>query len=138
MLKSPLQHPEILSALASAGHGSQVLITDSNYPTATEHGPNAKVVFLNLSPDLVKVTDVLGAIAQTVPIEAAVGMTLPDGSLPPIFDHYRSILDSEPGGTRHVEFKRMGMSPAVCLHVATGDTRIYSCILLTIGYIPPA
>jgi L-fucose mutarotase len=138
MLKQPLQHPEVLAALASSGHGSQVLITDSNYPVATEHGPNARVVYLNLSPDIVKVTDVLRAIVQTVPIEKAVGMTLPDGSLPAIFEDYRAILGSEPDGMRHTEFKQAGVSPAVCLHVATGDTRIYSCILLTLGYIPPA
>ena len=138
MLKTAIQHPEILAALASAGHGAQVLVSDSNYPVATEHGPNARIVYLNLSPGIVRVTDVLEAIAQSVPIEKAVGMTLPDGSLPAIFEDYRTILGSEPEGMRHIEFKEAGMSPAVCLHVATGDTRIYSCILLTIGYIPPA
>lgn len=137
MLKPSLQHPEILRAIAAAGHGSQILITDSNYPTSTEHGPNARVVYLNLAPDLVKVTDVLRAIAETVPIEKAVGMTLPDGALPPIFADYRAILGTQPQGMRHVEFKMAGMQPSVCLHVATGDTRIYSCILLTVGYIAP-
>jgi L-fucose mutarotase len=137
MLRHQLQHPEILRALAAAGHGSQVLITDSNYPVATEHGPNAKVVYLNLVPDVVTVTHVLSAVHATVPIEGAVGMTFPDGSLPPIFEEYTAVLGGEPKGMRHVEFKAAGMSSAVCLHVATGDTRIYSCILLTIGYIAP-
>jgi len=139
MLKQRLQHPEILASLAAAGHGSKVLITDSNYPVATESGENANVVYLNLSPDTVKVTDVLSAIVDTVPIESAVGMTLPDGSLPPIFEDYRAILGErfEIEGMKHTEFKKAGMAPSVCLHVATGDTRIYSCILLTIGYITP-
>lgn len=135
MLKQTLQHPEILRALAIAGHGSQILITDSNYPVATEHGPNARVVYLNLANDVVKVTDVLRAIVDAVPIERAIGMTMPDDALPPIFEDYKSILDCEIEVLRHIEFKTVGMSPAVCLHVATGDTRIYSCILLTIGYI---
>ena len=137
MLKQPLQHPEILRALAAAGHGSQVLVTDSNYPVSTEHGPNAVVIYLNLAPDLVRVTDVLRAVCDTVPIERAVGMTLPDGTLPPIFDEYRAVLGAKPEGMRHIEFKEAGMAPSVCLHVATGDTRIYSCILLTLGFIPP-
>ncbi|HXH62178.1 MAG TPA: RbsD/FucU domain-containing protein [Fimbriimonadaceae bacterium] len=137
MLKQTLQHPEIARALAAAGHGSQILITDSNYPVATEHGPNASVVYLNLAPDLVKVTDVLKAINDAVPVESAVGMTLPDGTLPPIFDDYKSILDCEIKGMKHTDFKKSGMEPTVCLHVATGDTRIYSCILLTMGYIAP-
>ena len=137
MLKQPLQHPEIARALAGSGHGSQVLVSDSNYPVATEHGPNATVVYLNLAPDIVKVTDVLRAIADTVPIESAIGMTLPDGALPPIFAEYRTLLACNVTGMKHTEFKKAGVQPSVCLHVATGDTRIYSCVLLTIGFIPP-
>ncbi len=135
MLKQTLQHPEILRALAIAGHGSRILISDSNYPVATEHGPNARVVYLNLAPDTVRVTEVLQVICDAAPIEKAVGMTLPDGSLPAIFAEYKSILACEVEGMRHTDFKEAGLSPAVCLHVATGDTRIYSCILLTMGYI---
>ena len=39
MLKTRLLHPEILNALARAGHGSRVLIADGNYPFATEAAP---------------------------------------------------------------------------------------------------
>lgn len=39
MIKYKLTHPEILEALASAGHGSQVLIADGNYPFATGSNP---------------------------------------------------------------------------------------------------
>ncbi|HOS03406.1 MAG TPA: RbsD/FucU domain-containing protein, partial [Candidatus Hydrogenedentes bacterium] len=35
MLKQRLIHPEILDALAAAGHGSKILITDGNYPAST-------------------------------------------------------------------------------------------------------
>ena len=36
MLYSTLTHPNILRALAAAGHGSQILIADGNYPLATQ------------------------------------------------------------------------------------------------------
>ena len=35
MIRGKLIHPEILAALAGAGHGSKVLITDGNFPHAT-------------------------------------------------------------------------------------------------------
>ena len=44
MLKTPLLHPRILSALGRGGHRSKVLITDGNYPAWTRRGPNAEVV----------------------------------------------------------------------------------------------
>ena len=50
MLKGKLLHPQILHALARAGHGAKVLISDGNYPHWPKHGPNAEVVFLNLGP----------------------------------------------------------------------------------------
>ena len=39
MLKLPVLHPEILSALASAGHLAKVLISDGNYPHNTKPNP---------------------------------------------------------------------------------------------------
>ncbi len=38
MLKTKLTHPEILQALARAGHGSRVLIADGDYPVGTMIG----------------------------------------------------------------------------------------------------
>src|SRR5215471_19524045 len=71
MLKYQLLHPEILAALGAAGHGSQVLIADGNYPFATKSHPDARRVYLNLAPDLLRATDVLAALADAIPIEAA-------------------------------------------------------------------
>ena len=39
MLDLPLIHPDILRVLGRAGHGSQVLIADGNYPFRTTLGP---------------------------------------------------------------------------------------------------
>src|SRR5207253_2128093 len=71
VLKTALLQPDILRALAGAGHGSQVLITDGNYPASTGAFAGAVRVYLNLAPGLVNATDVLRVLTPTIPIEAA-------------------------------------------------------------------
>ena len=62
MLNHQLIHPEINAILGHAGHSSQVLIADGNYPASSTLGPNAALVSLNLSPGLVTVDQVLKAL----------------------------------------------------------------------------
>ncbi|MBA2793223.1 MAG: transporter [Thermoleophilaceae bacterium] len=144
MLKGPLLHPEILHALGRAGHSSRILIADGNYPHWTTRGPNAEVVFLNLAPGVVSVTDVLGTLADALPFEAATVMatakTGPQAMAedPEIWSEFRSILRA--AGTP-LELEPMERSafyaavrePDVALSVATGDQRLYANVLLTIG-----
>src|SRR6266566_2900881 len=98
MLKSQLLHPQILQALGRAGHGAKVLISDGNYPHWPKRGPNAEVVFLNLAPGQVLVTDVLKAILTAIPVEKAEVMDyarVGPNSLsqdPPIWKEFRQIL----------------------------------------------
>jgi L-fucose mutarotase len=136
MLKGKLIHPEILDALGRAGHGSKVLIADGNYPFATGVGPRARQVFLNLSPGLLKVTDVLGVLAEAIPIEAAAVMMPPDEP-PPIFEEFRRILpvgmELEP--LERFAFYAASKEESVALLIATGEERIYANILLTIGVV---
>ncbi|HLJ57084.1 MAG TPA: RbsD/FucU family protein [Chthonomonadaceae bacterium] len=139
MLKTGLIHPEILDAIGSAGHGSQILIADGNYPCSTTAGPNARIVYLNLAPGLLTATDVLRTIAPAVPIEAARVMQPADGSRPPIFAEFEALLGS---GARLQPIERFAFyeaagQPQVCLAIATGEQRIYANILLTIGVVPP-
>ncbi len=139
MLRYSLIHPEILAALGGAGHGSRVLIADGNYPFGTGVHPVATRVYLNLAPDLLKVTDVLAVLADAIPIEAAHVM-LPDaGAEPQIFAEFRTLL---PG----VALENLGRFPFydaargadTTLVIATGERRVYANILLTIGVVPPA
>ena len=139
MLKTTLLHPEILRAVAGAGHGSRILIADGNYPFATTAGPNADVVYLNLAPGLVSATDTLRVLASVVPIEAAHVMQTADGTEPPVFAEFRRLL---PNGLdigpieRFAFYEAVGQSD-VCLVIATGEQRIYANILLTIGVVMP-
>jgi len=94
MLKGTLIHPQILNALGRAGHGSQILIADSNFPFSTTLGRNSELVSLNLTPGVVSCTQVLESLASSIPIEAgAVILSLPRGieSTAPISALSRSI-----------------------------------------------
>ena len=148
MLKSQLLHPQMLHALARAGHGAKVLISDGNYPHWPKHGPNAEVVFLNLAPGQLLVTDVLKALLSAIPIEKAEVMdyaksgpnSLPGD--PPIWNEFRHLLhdnsaDLELEKIERFKFYDAAGTPEVCLTVATGDQRIYANLLLTIGVVKP-
>jgi L-fucose mutarotase len=139
MLTYGLLHPELLAALGASGHGSQILIADGNYPLATGSQPLARRVFLNLAPDLLRVTEVLGVLAEAVPLEAAHVMVPEDGPEPPIFAEFRALL---PGHTLQplgrFAFYAAAREPSLALAIATGDRRVYANILLTIGVRSPA
>lgn len=139
MLKTQLLHPEILNAIAGAGHGSKILIADGNYPCATTAGPNATLVYLNLAPGIINATDALKVIVSSVPIEAAEVMQPADGKDAPIFAEFREILGITPNleSLERFEFYEAVGEPSVCLVIATGEQRIYANILLTIGVVPP-
>jgi L-fucose mutarotase len=139
MLRTRLIHPEILGALAAAGHGSHVLISDGNFPHATATPASARRVYLNLSPGRVTVTEVLEAIAATVPLEAAAVMRPHDAEAPAVLEEYRTLL---PAGTpvevvERFAFYELARRPDVTLAVATGDQRLYANLLLTIGVVEP-
>ena len=139
MLRYQLLHPEILAALGGAGHGSQILIADGNYPFETGSNPSARRVFLNLAPGMLTATDVLSVLVDAIPIEAAHVMVPDAGEEPPIFGEFRSILnDMELYILRRFDFYAAARGPDLALVIATGDRRIYSNILLTIGVVSPA
>ena len=59
MLRYSLLHPPLLTALATAGHGSKVLIADANYAHRTNVHHRAELIHLNLRPGLLTVDQVL-------------------------------------------------------------------------------
>jgi L-fucose mutarotase len=134
MLKQRLTHPDILEALASAGHGSKVLITDGNYPASTVLGDNAQLVYLNLAPGKPTVTEVLDILLTAVPIEDAAVMTPEEGPEPSIFQEFRSLMpDVVLTKYERFEFYEEASAPDTCLQIVTGEKRIYANLLLTIG-----
>ena len=118
MLDLPLIHPDILRVLGRAGHGSQVLIADGNYPFRTTLGPNAELVSLNLAPGIVSATDVLAAVAAAIPVEAAAVMaTAKEGPYavtedPPIWAEFRDLLAANGFGGPLDEIERFAFYEA--------------------------
>jgi L-fucose mutarotase len=138
MLKYRLLHPEILAALGGAGHGSQILIADGNYPFDTRAHPAARRVYLNLAPDMLRATDVLEVLAEAVPVEAAHVMVPESDEEPPIFAEFRTLLPGvELRTLGRFDFYEFARSPATSLVIATGERRIYANIMLTVGVVPP-
>lgn len=142
MITGRLLHPGLLAALAGAGHGSRVLIADALYPHSTGANPAAERVHLNLRPGLVAAAEVLQLVAQTVPLETAAYMETAEGGISEPVEEYQAILADHrhaggqeltwSGAERH-EFYRLCRSQDLCLLVATGETRPYANLLLTIG-----
>ena len=135
MLLTELLHPEILRALAGAGHGARVLIADGHYPASTATGRRAATVHLNLAPGLLDVTTVLKVLQRAVPVEAAHVMVPPAGSPePPAITEYRALvapLPVEP--LDRFAFYEAARSSDLALAIVTADVRIYANLLLTIG-----
>ncbi len=138
MLKQRLTHPEILHALAAAGHGSKVLIADGNYPASTKLGENASLVYLNLAPGRPTVTEVLDILLTAIAVEEAAVMEPDEGPEPPIFQEFRSLIPyvalTKFG---RFEFYEEAGGPDTCLQIVTGEQRLYANLLLTIGVIMP-
>ena len=139
MMTTTLLHPEILSALGSAGHGSRVLIADGNYPFSTGSNPSARRVYLNLRPGLVSAVDVLQTLVSAIPVESAFVMIPDSGPEPEIFGEFRRILPSGAPVEKKARFAFYGeaKTPDVALVIATAEQRVFANILLVIGVVKP-
>jgi L-fucose mutarotase len=140
MLKTKLIHPEILEGLAKAGHFSQVLIADGNYPVATGTNPATKKVYLNLRPGLVNAIDVLETLLEMIPVQEATVMVPPADFHPDIHDTYKKMLGAT---VQWSEMERWPFydkikSPNTALVIATGEQRRFANLLLTVGVVKMA
>ena len=134
-----LTHPGILDALASAGHGSTVLISDGNFPHSTGARPGVPRVFLNLSPGRLTVAEVLEAVLTVLPVERA-GLMDPDpatggGFVPPIHAELVAMLpaDTPVDHIPRFDFYDATKTDTLALVIATGEQAPYANVLLTVG-----
>lgn len=146
MLTGNLLHPQILGALAGAGHGALLLVADANYPATTTRGPNARIVHLNLRPGTVDAVTVVETLAAQVPVEEALVMA-PNtsgpyamASDPPIWSRFAAALEvaGSPVPLRPLErtaFYAAAGTPEVALTVVTGETEVYANLLLRVGVV---
>lgn len=142
MLKTKLLHPELLGTLGAAGHGSQVLITDGNFPHLTAPYEGATRVYLNLSPGRLTVSEVLEAVLSAIPVERAAVMDPADDADERPAAH-AEIAPLLPEGVpldhiRRFEFYEATKSDNLALVIATADLRPYANVLLTVGVVRPS
>ena len=128
-------HPDLLKALATAGHGSNILIADGNFPADIGVPERTEKVFLNYAPDKPRVTEVLETVSRLVNIESAIVAVREDMNDTPIMKEFQDYL---PEGVtiqkqKRWDFRASCMAPETGLLIQTGDLRLYGCILLTVG-----
>lgn len=137
MIKSAILHPHLLSALAKCGHKTQILIADSNYSFVTNSSPGAIIVYLNFAPGMIESTFILEKLLSYINVEEAVLMSSPDDFNNTIEQEYQNILS--PGTvlswSEREDFYAQAKSSDTLLVIATGETRRYANILLTVGVV---
>lgn len=144
MLKglSVLHTPELLYALAAAGHGDEFAFVDNNFPAAS-HGKRL------IRLDGASLPDALEACLQLLPLDTFVDHPAlrmmqahaPD-EIPPVQQDCQKVIDAAEG--RHVElegisrdafYERARQAFAI---VITGEKRVYGCIVIKKGVVFPS
>lgn len=135
MIRGKITHPELLQALAEAGHGARILVADGNYPVTVKANQAARIVYLNFTPGMVSGTDIITALAKTVVVESAIYMAPSDKSEPTIVKEYRSIIGADVPfcGKDRFGFYDEALSDDVSLVIASGERRAFANLLLTVG-----
>ena len=139
MIASRLIQPDILSALARAGHRSRILITDAHYASSTAVNPRAVLCHLGYTPGVPTIPEIAGLIAEQITIEAIVAMASPPDVSGGVQDEIRAAigLDIPHSDVSRQEFYDLARTADVALCVVTGDTRRFGNALLTVGVTMP-
>lgn len=135
MIKTEIIHPDLLQVLAQCGHKANILIADANYSFLTNSSPRARIIYLNFSPGLISSVVILQKMLGYINIEKAVLMSCPDDFDNTIAREYRTLL-AESTAVEYVTreaFYALAKSSDTLLVVASGETRRFANILLTVG-----
>lgn len=144
MLKhiDPILNAELLHVLASMGHGDELAIVDANFPAAAMARRLVRM-------DGVSAPRALQAVLTLLPLDDFVEAPIttmqvvgnPD-EIPETVREFQTIAnaaDTSPArSTRIDRFEFYRRSREAFAIVATGETRLYGCILVRKGVIRPA
>lgn len=135
MIKLSIIHPDLLQGLAQCGHKANILITDANYSVLTNVSPQARIVYLNFAPGLINSGIILEKILDYINVEKATLMTSPLDFDNTIAREYREILPdhTEFDYVERNDFYAMAKSSDTLLVIASGETRRFANIVLTVG-----
>lgn len=148
MLKgiSPLLNAEVLHALRAMGHGDDLIIADTNFPSdsvarQTRYGRLLRI-------DNVTAAEAVAAVLSVMPVDtfvddAAARMEIvgkPD-EIPPVQQEVQREVDNAEGrslpmmGIERFAFYERAKQ-AYCV-IQTGERRFYGCFAFRKGVIPP-
>ena len=143
MLKNidPILTADLLYTLRAMGHGDEIVIVDANFPA--ESCAQELIRMPGLSA-----TQVMEAILSVMPLddfvpEAAFHMEVVGDPTAeqPIFAEFRTILAKHEGPAaklgRVERFDFYARAKQAFAIVATGETRLYGCLILKKGVIRP-
>lgn len=133
MLTGKCINPQLMAAVSKLGHGDKILIADGNYPLASKTG-NAEKIWLGIKPGLPAVTDILATLLEVINIEKAEVMDPGDGSVPEIFGEFDRMLNGmELDKLERYDFYSACSQEVLRLAISSGETRVFSNILVTVG-----
>jgi L-fucose mutarotase len=144
MLKGldPLLNADLLHVLRAMGHGDDIVLADANFPHATMA---RRLVRL----DGADAPRVLRAVLSVMPLDDFVDdpalrieVVGDPGAVPEVCRDFQTVLDEVegPGAVKLGRIERFAFyerARAAFAVVATGETRLYGCILLKKGVIRP-
>lgn len=131
--------PDLIKVLMEMGHGDEIVISDGNYPAAS----NARNL---IRCDGLGVPELLEAVLQLMPLDsyvkapaALMAIEPGDEAAPYIWDEYKEILRKAAGEQPQIEmmerqafYERGRKAYAIA---ATGEEAIYANILLRKGVV---
>lgn len=136
----PLLSPDLLHALASMGHGDEIVLADANFPAANHARRLVRMPGTRLD-------DVLAAVLSVTPLDSFVdvpALTMQvvgdAASIPEAVAGANAVLvrhGCRPAGSleRYAFYERAANAFVI---VATGDPRPYGNVLLRKGVVVPA
>lgn len=141
MLKglSPLLAPDLLHAIASMGHGDEIVLADANFPAAT-HARRLITLPGCGVPALLRALLPLFPLDDFVP-QAALTMQVvgdPSARPPVVLECDQALAEHGLAATNGIErFEFYRRAAGAFAIVATGETRIYGNLLLKKGVVRP-
>jgi L-fucose mutarotase len=142
MLKTihPLLSPDLLAVLAEMGHGDELAIVDANFPAVTMARRLVRVsgsttAVLEASLTLLPLDDFVEAPVTVMQVVGA------PNEIPETVREYQLVANEAEGKPVKVEridrFAFYDRARAAFAVVATGETRLYGCVLVKKGVIRP-
>ncbi len=148
MLKgiNPLLNADVLQALRAMGHGDDVIISDTNFPS--DSVARQTVLGRLLRIDNVSAAEAVAAVLSVMPLDsfvddAAARMEIVGApeEIPPVQAEVQRAIDTAEGKSwpmtsieRYAFYERA--KKAYCV-IQTGERRFYGCFAFTKGVIPP-